>query len=103
MTGPVASLPPLRGMLLKKHKHVKPISFPVNMNWGKRYFEVDDERGILYYFRTRSAQEWEEPAHHFLLSTLLCAAVPEPARAWQEYTMTHPPVLHLRAQLGARS
>ena len=44
---------------------------------GKRYFEVDDERGILYYFRTRSAQEWEEPARHFLLSTLLCACPPQ--------------------------
>jgi len=39
---------------------------------GKRFFEVDDERGIMYYFRTRSAIEWEEPARHFLLSTLLC-------------------------------
>ena len=50
-------------------------------SWGKRYFEVDDERGIIYYFRTRAhatvgperAQEWHEPARHVLLSTLLSA------------------------------
>ena len=38
---------------------------------GKRYFEVDDERGILFYFRTRQAHRWDEPAKHFRLSTLL--------------------------------
>jgi len=56
--------PPLRGMLHKKHQNSR------FANWGKRYFEVDDERGILYYFRTRAAQEWDEPARHFMLSTL---------------------------------
>ena len=49
---------------------------------GKRFFEVDDERGILYYFRTRQAAEWEEPARHFQLSTLLCASLlPGPSQA----------------------
>ena len=38
---------------------------------GRRYFEVDDERGIIFYFRTRQAQQWDEPAKHFKLSTLL--------------------------------
>ena len=62
-------LSPLRGMLHKKHQHQH-----VVRNWGRRYFEVDDERGILYYFRTRSAQEWDEPARHFLLSSLVSVA-----------------------------
>ena len=38
---------------------------------GRRYFEVDDERGIIFYFRTREAQKWDEPAKHFKLSSLL--------------------------------
>ena len=63
------NLPPLRGMLHKKHQHQRPL-----MNWGRRYFEVDDERGILYYFKTRAAAVFEEePARHFRLSTLLSA------------------------------
>ena len=49
------NLPPLRGMLHKKHQHQRPL-----MNWGRRYFEVDDERGILYYFKTRAAAVFEE-------------------------------------------
>ena len=87
-------LPPLRGMLHKKHRHARPMLnwsaqflqlifrcfqiplryqpvLPFRQNTGKRYFEVDDERGILFYFRTRQAQRWDEPAKHFKLSTLL--------------------------------
>ena len=56
---------PLRGMLHKKHRHQH-----LMLNWGRRYFEVNDERGILFYFRTRAAHDWDEPARHFLLSAL---------------------------------
>lgn len=55
---------PLRGMLHKQHNNSRFVS------WGKRYFEVNDELGILYYFRTKSAQRWDEPARHFELESL---------------------------------
>lgn len=60
--------PELRGVLLKKHQHSRAM-----LNWGRRYFEVDDERGILCYFRTRAAQDWDEPARHFTISALVHA------------------------------
>ncbi|KAL1523166.1 hypothetical protein AB1Y20_018121 [Prymnesium parvum] len=64
----------LRGMLHKRHQNSRFSS------WGKRYFEVDDDRGLLYYFRTRAAQQWDEPARHFMLSSLLdCHPVPLPS------------------------
>ena len=69
-------VPPLRGMLHKKHQNSR------FANWGKRYFEVDDKRGMLYYFRTRAAQEWDEPARHFMLSALRsCTTSPSHSHA----------------------
>ena len=65
---------PLRGTLQKRHQNSR------FATWGKRYFEVDDERGILYYFRTKAAHEWDEPARHlgtmtrcFFVLIFLCA------------------------------
>ena len=84
-----SSLTPLRGMLHKKHRHQH-----VLRNWGKRFFEVDDERGILYYFRTRAAQQWDEPARHFLLSSLVSVQAVDDAHAAPhgiELTFVTPP------------
>ena len=63
---PSSPYPQLRGVLLKKHRHHHLV-----VKWGRRFFEVDDELGLLYYFKTRAGQDWDEPARHFALAALL--------------------------------
>jgi len=99
---PGNNAPPLRGMLHKRHQNSR------FSNWGKRYFEVDDERGILFYFRTKAAQEWDEPARHFSLSALRdCRALEIPSHTFGlEVTLvaaahTPPHKLVLRAKSQA--
>ena len=57
---------PLRGVLLKKHRRSH-----LAISWGRRFFEVDDERGILYYFHTRASQDWEDARGDISLAGLI--------------------------------
>ena len=43
-------MPPLFGMLLKQHAHSTMFS------WGRRYVNVDDRRGVLWYAKGAHAQ-----------------------------------------------
>ena len=57
-------LPKLQGSLQKRHQH------SCLADWGTRYLRVDDRRGVIYYFRSRGASLWDEPAGLFLLRSL---------------------------------
>ena len=64
--GPIPAPLPLRGVLFKKHRKSH-----LAISWGRRFFEVDDERGILYYFHTRASQDWEDARGDVSLAGLI--------------------------------
>lgn len=55
------ALPALEGYLLKKH-HTSTVR-----NWGKRWVEVDDSRGLLCYYRSQAASSERATGGSFAL------------------------------------
>jgi len=58
------TLAPLHGALSKRHQNSRVVE------WGKRYVVVDDAAGFLCYFRSRTAQDWDEPARAYFMRSL---------------------------------